>query len=87
MNTPKHIINRVARAQGHLAKVRKMLEEGHYCPEIIHQSQAVQAALKKVDDLVLENHLHTCVLKEIKGNKQERQKLIDEIVEVFEKQS
>ena len=37
----------------HLRKVKKMAEENAYCPDVIHQSQAVQAALKKVDEAIL----------------------------------
>ena len=38
-----------------------MLESGEYCIDIVHQSLAVQAALKKADEEVLKNHLETCV--------------------------
>lgn len=82
----KQAVNRFARAEGHLKKVRKMLEEGAYCPDIIHQSQAVQAALRKVDEMILHSHLHTCVLKDIHGAKPESEKLVEEILEVFKKQ-
>lgn len=78
--------NRLARAEGHLKRVRKMLEEDAYCPDVIHQSQAVQAALKKVDEMVLHSHLHSCVLKDIHGKSSEREKIVDEIVGVFKKQ-
>ena len=66
-----------------LEKVKKMLEEGSYCPDVIHQSRAVQAALKKVDEIVLHGHLHTCVLKDIHG--QGSEKMVGEIVELFKK--
>ena len=80
------IVNRLARAEGHLKKVREMAEEGSYCPDIIHQSQAVQAALKKVDEIIFESHLHTCVLKDLPGKSSEKDKLVSEVVEVFKKQ-
>jgi len=76
----------LARAEGHLKKVRKMLDDGIYCPDVIHQSQAVQAALKKVDEIILHSHLHTCVLKDIHGSNKEKEKMVKEILEVFEKQ-
>ena len=80
-------INRISRAEGHLKKVKSMLEESAYCPDVIHQSQAVQAALKKVDEIVLQNHLHSCVLDDIKGTRAKREKMIEEIVDVFKKQN
>lgn len=78
-------VRRLAIAEGHLKKVRKMLEDGEYCPDVIHQSRAVQAALKKVDEIILHGHLHSCVLKDLHGSKAENEKMINEIVELFEK--
>lgn len=79
------IAHRLAIAEGHLKKVRKMVQEESYCLDIIHQSQAVQAALKKVDEEVLHGHLHSCVLKDIHEPKGKKEKLVQEIVEVFRK--
>jgi len=69
----KEVADRLARAEGHLRKVREMVESGAYCPDVIHQSRAVQAALKKVDERLLHGHLHSCVFKEIHGTKSERE--------------
>jgi len=77
-------VSRIKIAEGHLKKVREMLEGGGYCPDIIHQSRAVQAALKKVDEIVLHGHLHSCVLKDLHGS--ESEKTVEEIVELFKKQ-
>lgn len=76
-------LNRIKRARGHLAKVQRMLESDEYCPDVIHQNRAVQAALKKVDEVVLHGHLHSCVLKDAHGKGSEQ--LVQEIVELFEK--
>ncbi len=62
-----------------------MVENESYCPDVIHQSQAVQAALKKVDELILHGHLHTCVLKDIHTPDSKKEKLVGEIIEVFRK--
>lgn len=79
----KDALNRIKRAEGHLAKVQRMLEDDDYCPDIIHQSRAVQAALKKADEVILHGHLHSCVLKDIHGKDSE--KVVGEIVELFSK--
>lgn len=81
----KQTLQRLAIAEGHLKKVRRMVEEGAYCPDVIHQSQAVQAALKKADELVFHGHLHTCVFREVHGTKPEKEKLIGELVDLFRK--
>lgn len=84
-NFKREAISRISIAQGHLEKVRKMLEEDVYCLDVIHQSKAVQAALKKADEIVLHGHLHTCVFDDIHGTKSKREELIGEIVELFNK--
>jgi DNA-binding FrmR family transcriptional regulator len=59
--------------------------EDAYCIDIIKQIQAVQAALNKVNDLILENHLNTCVIEAVRGDNQtERERVLGEIVDVFE---
>ena len=60
-----------------------MMEGGSYCLDVVHQSIAVQAALKNADQVVLENHLQTCVADSIrKGNDKEA---IKEIMAVIKK--
>ncbi len=77
------ILHRMKIARGHLDTVIQMVEAGHYCIDVIHQSMAVQAALKQVDELTLKNHMETCVAEEIrKGNSRE---VIDEVMKVMEK--
>ena len=81
------ITHRPAIAEGHLKKVREMVEDGEYCLDVIHQSQAVQAALKKVDEEVLHGHLHSCVLKDMHEPKGKKEKFVNEIVELFGKKN
>jgi len=82
-NTNTKIIHRLKIAKGHLEKVISMAENGDYCIDIIHQSQAVQAALRNADKAILENHLKTCVADSIRRG--EDKKAIGEIMEVVEK--
>jgi len=81
------VVHRLAIAEGHLKKIRKMVEDEDYCLDVIHQSQAVQAALKKVDEVILHGHLHSCVLQDMHGSNAENEKLVKEIVDVFKKGS
>ena len=84
MQAPKQdIIHRLQIARGHLDKILRMVEMDEYCIDIVHQSMAVQAALKKVDEAVLENHLKTCVADSIRKGK--RDEAIEEVMEVFKK--
>lgn len=81
----KQIINRLKITQGHLNKVLKMVSEDKYCIDILHQNKAVQSALKKIDELILENHLNTCVVDSIKKGRVK--KVVDEILNVLKKTS
>lgn len=82
-DTTERIIHRLKIAQGHLKKVLDMVEKDEYCIDVIHQSQAVQRALKEVDNLVLENHLKTCAADAIKSGNQEE--VVKELMNVFKK--
>jgi DNA-binding FrmR family transcriptional regulator len=80
----KKVINRMNYLIGHLKANLKMIEEGKYCIDIIRQNQAVISALKKVNELILKNHLDTCVTRAVEGkNEKERKKVFEEIVDVF----
>ncbi len=83
--TKSKIIHRLRIAKGHLEKVLKMVQEDAYCIDVINQSQAVQAALKKIDQEILENHLHSCVLGELDKKNPQNKKLVSEIIGVFNK--
>lgn len=82
-NIQERITHRLKISQGHLKKVIQMAEANYYCIDILHQSQAVQKALKETDNLILENHLKTCVSDAIRKGKDKQ--AISEIMEVFKK--
>ena len=75
------VLKRLSFILGHLKGVTKMVEEDKYCIDIVKQIQAVQAALNKVTEIALENHLKTCVSHAIK--KGEGHKLIKEVMETI----
>lgn len=77
------ILHRLKIANGQLERIISMVEEGRYCIHVIHQSLAVQAALREIDQVILKNHLETCVADAIKQGKQ--QEVIDEVLKVMEK--
>lgn len=83
-NKNKHTIShRLKIAEGHVRKIREMVEKDAYCIDVLHQSQAVGAALKEIDTLVLNNHLNTCVVDAIKKGKSKE--VITEVMAVFKK--
>ena len=58
-----------------------MIEEDTYCVDVITQTQAVKNALSSIEDVMLENHLSTHVVEQIKSGKHRR--AIDEILSVY----
>ena len=69
---------------GHLEGIKRMLKNDKYCIDVIKQNEAVIAAIKKLNRIILENHLNTCVTEAIKGkNEKERKKKINELLEIF----
>ena len=83
--TRKTVSQRLASAAGHIKGIERMVQEDDYCIDVIKQIQAVQAALNKINTLILDNHLHTCVTTAIQGNDaEEREAVLREVTSVFE---
>ena len=82
-DTQERILHRLKIASGHLKKVIDMVESDEYCIDVLHQSQAVQKALKETDNLMFENHLNYCVADSIAAGKKDE--AIKEVLEVFRK--
>jgi DNA-binding FrmR family transcriptional regulator len=79
------LVNRLKSIEGHVRGIQRMVDEDAYCIDIINQNLAVQRALEKVNGLILERHLQTCVTAAIQGNEAaERERVIAEIMTVFE---
>jgi DNA-binding FrmR family transcriptional regulator len=86
--TRKQVSQRLASAAGHIKGIERMVQDDTYCIDIIKQIQAVQAALNKVNSMILDNHLRTCVTTAIQGDDaDEREAVLQEITSVFEVKS
>ena len=77
--------NRLKSVEGHIRGVNRMVEDEAYCIDIIHQVRAVQKALDKINSLILERQMQTCVTTAIQGDDiDERQRVIQEIMQIFD---
>ncbi len=84
MHDNQELILRLKTAEGHLRGVQRMLEEGAYCIDVIHQIQAVQSALNKISTEILDRHLNSCLITAVRGDDPaERERVLKEITEVF----
>lgn len=80
-DTKEKLKGRLARAQGHLNHVYKMVDQEKYCIDVLNQLKAVQAALDKTAEVILRQHLETCVVDAVK--RQDSARVIEELMQVF----
>jgi DNA-binding FrmR family transcriptional regulator len=79
-------IPKLNRASGQLEGVKRMIEEGRYCPDILTQLRAARAALKSLEADILETHLQSCVTEAMKhGSKETQDQKIEEIKNLFKR--
>jgi DNA-binding FrmR family transcriptional regulator len=79
-------ITRLNRIEGQVRGVARMIEEERYCIDILHQVQAVKAALSKVEDMILADHAAHCVEEAIaSGSAVEQREKFSELVDLFGK--
>src|SRR5712692_7182270 len=64
------VLKRLSYIEGHVAGIRRMVEEDKYCVDILRQTHAVRKAIEKLEAIILEGHLRTCVPDGIKGNRE-----------------
>jgi len=76
----KHL-HRIKIIKGHVQAIQSMLERDEYCIDIVHQSQAVQKSLKKLDGLIMEDHIKHCVADQAK--KGDFKKITDELLGIY----
>lgn len=79
------VVRRLKSVEGHVRGVQRMVDEGAYCIDVVHQIVAIQRALKKVSGLVLDKHLHSCVTTAVQGrDAAARERVLGELMDVFE---
>jgi DNA-binding FrmR family transcriptional regulator len=84
--TKADLIRRLHCAEGHLRGIEVMIERGAKCDSIVHQTLAVQAALREINRLVLKYHFDVCLrqrLQENGVNAAEREQCLDEVLSLF----
>ncbi|HUO97418.1 MAG TPA: metal-sensitive transcriptional regulator [Rhizomicrobium sp.] len=78
------LLSRLARIEGQVRGVARMVEEERYCIDVLNQLEAIKAALSRVEAEVLKGHASHCVAHAIKsGNARDQKQKFDELVELF----
>lgn len=78
----KLIINRINRILGQITGIKKMIENDNYCNDVLIQLSAVENSVKSLSNHILENHLYSCVSKDLENGKLE---VIDELISLFKR--
>ena len=78
----KDLVNRLSRIEGQVRGIRKMVDNDAYCPDILIQVSAVNAALNSFNKVLLANHIRTCVSEDIRAGKEDT---VDELVATLQK--
>jgi DNA-binding FrmR family transcriptional regulator len=80
------LLDRLARIQGQVGGIARMIQDDRYCIDILTQMQAIKSALKKVEDELLKSHSNHCVADALrKGDAKDARKKFAELVDLFSK--
>lgn len=63
----KAVLNRLAKAIGHMNSVKKMIEDGRDCSEVLIQLSAVDSAVRSLSRVILKDHISTCIVDAVKN--------------------
>lgn len=78
----KNLTIRLNKIEGQVRGIKKMIDEDIYCNDIITQTTAVISALSAVSNIILENHLKNCLVKDINNQSDE---ILNEVIETIKK--
>jgi len=79
--TRADVLKRINFVAGHLEGIRKMVEKDTYCVDVLKQTYAVRRAIEKMEAILLDGHLHTCVVEGIREGRDEQ--VLDELSELY----
>lgn len=79
----KAVLNRMARLIGHMQSVKKMIEDGRDCSEVLIQLSAVDAAVKAVSRVILKDHMEHCIVDAIKTGDEKSLEDLNKAIEQF----
>jgi DNA-binding FrmR family transcriptional regulator len=76
------VLKRLSFIEGHLAGIRRMVEADKYCVDVLKQTYAVRRAIDKMEGMMLDGHLRTCVVEGIRDGREDA--VLSELTELYE---
>ena len=77
----QNALKRLSYIEGHLAGIRRMVEEDNYCVDVLKQTFAARRAIQKLESKLLEGHLHSCVIAGVKEGREDE--VLGELIELY----
>lgn len=81
----KSVLARLSRAIGHLESIKRMVESGRDCSEVLIQLSAVKAAINNTGKIILQDHIEHCIVDAIEHGDKEAIKDLEEAIDKFVK--
>jgi DNA-binding FrmR family transcriptional regulator len=79
------LVTRLNRVEGQVRGIRRMVQEPRQCIEILQQLAAAEAALNRISLAIFKHHVDTCVVDAVAKGDPDRQKQLDELVDIFDR--
>jgi DNA-binding FrmR family transcriptional regulator len=80
--TRDQALKRLSYIDGHLSGVRRMIENDEYCVDVMKQTYAIRRAIEKMEALLLDGHLHTCVVDGVRDGREDQ--VVGELLELYQ---
>ena len=78
----KTLTSRINRIIGQMNGIKKMIDEDRYCDDVLIQLSAIDKSIKSLANVILESHMHSCLIENIQAGNLE---VVDEIVDLFKR--
>lgn len=79
----KAVLNRLARAIGHLESVKKMVEDGRDCSEVLIQIAAVRSAINNIGKVILQDHIQHCIVDAVEQDDEQALESLCQAIDKF----
>lgn len=76
------LVTRINKLIGQMNGIKKMIEDYRYCDDILIQLSAIDKSIKSLANVILDNHMHTCLIENIENGNYE---VINEIIDLFKR--
>lgn len=81
----KAVLNRMSRAIGHMESIKRMVEDGRDCSEVLIQIAAVRSAINNIGKIILEDHINHCIVDAVETGDKKALDALNEAIEKFVK--